>query len=244
MQELPGATRSSSTPSCSCPSCSTAFDERLGAPGAPAELAALAGEARIAEAIGRLADWDFSTPTGIAEGYDARDVDRHPHAGRSPSPGERSAQRRGHDLQPVARLGDPHDRRRAAQLASASRRRRRREALKALHHLLAQSPYTGVGAAGLRLDPASPPRSRPSERRDLALLAALRDALDALASPDVRAGLRPLDRPERLPLGQAAPHRVRPPASIGAASASRRRPASRTCRRSCAGSRATAATRW
>ena len=32
------------------------------APGAPPELAALAGDAGVAEAVGRLADWDFSTP--------------------------------------------------------------------------------------------------------------------------------------------------------------------------------------
>jgi penicillin amidase len=37
-------------------------------------LAALAADADIAEAIGRLAAWDFSTPTGIPEGYDAGDV--------------------------------------------------------------------------------------------------------------------------------------------------------------------------
>jgi penicillin amidase len=44
-------------------------------PGAPAQLAALGSDPEIAEAIGRLAAWDFSTPTGIPEGYDAADVD-------------------------------------------------------------------------------------------------------------------------------------------------------------------------
>ena len=44
-------------------------------PGAPAELAALAADARIAEAASRLAAWDLSHPTGIPEGYDANDVD-------------------------------------------------------------------------------------------------------------------------------------------------------------------------
>jgi len=33
-------------------------------------LAALAGDPRVQEAMGRLADWDFSTPTGIAGGFD------------------------------------------------------------------------------------------------------------------------------------------------------------------------------
>ena len=44
-------------------------------PGAPAALAALGADARVREAVARLAAWDFSTPTGIAEGYDAADVD-------------------------------------------------------------------------------------------------------------------------------------------------------------------------
>ena len=30
---------------------------------------------RVVEAVGRLAAWDFTTPTGIPEGYDASDVD-------------------------------------------------------------------------------------------------------------------------------------------------------------------------
>jgi penicillin amidase len=43
------------------------------APGAPASLAALAADPRIVEAIGRLQAWDFSTPTGIPEGFDPGD---------------------------------------------------------------------------------------------------------------------------------------------------------------------------
>jgi penicillin amidase len=49
-----------------------AFDHAR-APGAPAPLAALAADPRIAEAIGRLRAWDFSTPTGIPEGWDPGD---------------------------------------------------------------------------------------------------------------------------------------------------------------------------
>ena len=44
-------------------------------PGAPAALAALGADPKVQEAVARLAAWDFSTPTGIAEGYDAVDVD-------------------------------------------------------------------------------------------------------------------------------------------------------------------------
>jgi penicillin amidase len=42
-------------------------------PGAPAELAALANDPAVQEAIGRLSNWDYSAPTGIAKGYDAGD---------------------------------------------------------------------------------------------------------------------------------------------------------------------------
>ncbi len=41
--------------------------------GADPTLAALAADAGIAEAIGRLGSWDYSTPTGIAGGYDPGD---------------------------------------------------------------------------------------------------------------------------------------------------------------------------
>ena len=44
-------------------------------PGAPAPLAALGADPKVAEAVERLGAWDFSTPTGISEGYDASDVD-------------------------------------------------------------------------------------------------------------------------------------------------------------------------
>lgn len=39
------------------------------------ELRALARDPKVIEAVARLAVWDRSTPTGIAEGYDASDVD-------------------------------------------------------------------------------------------------------------------------------------------------------------------------
>ncbi|HKV06893.1 MAG TPA: penicillin acylase family protein, partial [Thermoanaerobaculia bacterium] len=49
-----------------------AFD-RASAPGAPGLLAGLAANPRVSEAIGRLRTWDYSTPTGIREGYDPGD---------------------------------------------------------------------------------------------------------------------------------------------------------------------------
>ena len=50
--------------------------------GVPSELAALAGDPDVEEAIDRLAAWDYSTPTGIDEGYDASDES----GVRSPAP--------------------------------------------------------------------------------------------------------------------------------------------------------------
>ena len=43
--------------------------------GANPLLVALAADPRVAEAVGRLAAWDYSTPTGVPEGYDASDED-------------------------------------------------------------------------------------------------------------------------------------------------------------------------
>jgi penicillin G amidase len=44
-------------------------------PGASPALAALGADPKVQEAVARLAAWQFSTPTGILEGYDASDVD-------------------------------------------------------------------------------------------------------------------------------------------------------------------------
>ena len=44
-------------------------------PGAPGELTSFARDLRIVQAVARMAVWDGSTPTGIAEGFDASDQD-------------------------------------------------------------------------------------------------------------------------------------------------------------------------
>jgi penicillin G amidase len=146
--------------------------------GAPAELAAYAADAEIAEAIGRLAEWDWSTPTGLPEGWDASD----PHGVRLATvpAAEVSASVaatiynvwRGKAVRSViddrlAALGVPG-------VGSGP-------ALKALHHLLAATPFTGVGHSGVDFFP-DPAGLSADARRDVALLAALRSALDALAS--------------------------------------------------------------
>jgi len=157
-----------------------AFDNASDA-GAPAALAALAADPGVAEAVGRLADWDFSTPTGIPEGYDASDKNG------VRSQGVKKAEKRAAVAATIynvwrakaikavvnatlARVGAPG-------VGSS-------DGLKALHHLLVQDPFTGVGASGVDFFPEPATLSDAGDRRDATLLAALRTALDALASDD------------------------------------------------------------
>ncbi len=148
------------------------------APGAPAELAALAGDARIVEAMGRLAAWNFSTPTGIPEGWDASDELGVRAATVPAAEATASVAATLYNVWRAKLLKNVIDARLGAigveGVGSG-------EALKAVHHLLSQTPFTGVGSAGVDFFPA--PAALPAAaRRDLALLTALRDALDGLAS--------------------------------------------------------------
>jgi penicillin amidase len=151
--------------------------------GAATELAALASDPDISEAVGRLSAWDFSTPTGIPEGYDAKDPNGFRRPG-VPLPEAKASVAaaiynmwRGQAIRNIidgrlTSLGIPGD----AFPGS-------REALKALFNLLSQNPYSGVAAAGIDWIP-EPATLSAEERRDLALLQALRGALDQLASPE------------------------------------------------------------
>ncbi len=155
--------------------------ENAGDPGAPPELAAFAADPEVAEAVGRLAAWDFSTPTGLAEGFDPGD---DPAALPAPGAEEVAASVaatiystwRGQAVQRVidgtlatvglADLGPP------SSVAVAD-----------LRHLLdtfAQS--RGVGASGLPFFQV-PGVADPAAARDVVLLGSLRSALDLLASP-------------------------------------------------------------
>jgi penicillin amidase len=149
--------------------------------GAPAELAALAAEPRIAEAVGRLADWDFSTPTGIPEGWDDGDV----NGKRRPSVPEPEA--RASVAATLYNLWRAKAIRRVidARLAAFGLAAGATDALKTLHHLLGEEPFDGVGASGVSFFPEPAALASAADRRDVALLAALGDALDALASPQL-----------------------------------------------------------
>ena len=151
------------------------------APGAPVELAALASDPELVEAIGRLGTWDFSTPTGLDEGWDARDVNGQrkplfPHGGGHAEI-HRSVAATIWNMWRGFAIGTIVD----ARLADFGLGAGATEALKALHNLLDQHPYTGIAAAGIDWIP-EPMTLSAEDRRDLALLQALRDALDRLAS--------------------------------------------------------------
>lgn len=157
-----------------------AFDN-AGDPGASALLAGFGSDPELAEAIGRLAAWDYSTPTGIAEGYDPGD---DPANLPAPSPAEIDAsvaatiysawrgqivpQVIDHTLASVG-LG-------AFGPGSST-------AVAALRHHLDRFPQMeGFGASGLDFF-AFPGAATREEARDLVLLECLRAALDLLASP-------------------------------------------------------------
>jgi penicillin amidase len=152
-----------------------AFDGASAA-GAPAALAALAADSRIAEAIGRFRNWDYTTPTGALAGYDATDVDGYL---MPPSPSEVShsiaatiysvwrgqAIRNGVDLT-LQGLGVPTP-------GSG-------EAIKALRHLVERD---GIGLSTIDFFgwAAAAGLTEPAQRRDYVLLKSLADALDRLA---------------------------------------------------------------
>ena len=150
-------------------------------------LAQFAADPAIQEAAGRLADWDFSTPTGIQEGFDPGD---NPLALPEPSEGEIAnsvaatifAVFRGQAIQntidatlSAIGLGD--------NLPSG------RVANRAFMHLLqAFDEKQGVGASGVPF--FNPPEAfaqsdpSPADQRDFILLASLKAALDLLASDE------------------------------------------------------------
>lgn len=147
--------------------------------GAIPELAAFAADPVLEEAIGRLAEWDGSTPTGIPEGYDAADVD-----------GVRSAPSAEEEDASVAAtvyavwrtrfLANTVD----AVLAALGGLPRPPDqaALAALRHLLdGFDTRHGVGASGVDFF-VVPGIADAADRRDLVLLKSLREGLDRLAS--------------------------------------------------------------
>lgn len=141
-------------------------------------LQGLASNPVVVEAVGRLGGWDFTTPTGIPQGYDATDVDGVLSA---PSPAEEAASVAA-TIYGVWRsrfIADTID----AVLGALPRPDGQR-ALSALRHLLEIFDSThGVGASGLSFFNA-PGVTDPAERRDFVILGSLAEALTGLAGPD------------------------------------------------------------
>ena len=152
---------------------------RARAPGANPVLAALATAATI-EAVGRLAAWDHSTPTGLTEGWDAGKP-----AGIAPTPGQ---------VQNSA----------AATIYSAWRGRAiantvdaplttfglptpgSEDAVTALRHLLDTFDTSGgVGASGINFFNV-PGVTNAADRRDIVLLKSVQEALALLASNEFK----------------------------------------------------------
>ncbi len=145
-------------------------------PGAHPALVELAVSPNLAQAVGRLAAWDFSTPTGIPEGFDASDVN-----GR---PGTPSAEQIANSVaatiytvwrgQAIRSVIDAH--------LFGMPTPPDQQAMTALRNLLDQFPARhGVGASGIDFF-AIPGVSASAEvRRDILLLQALRTALGRLS---------------------------------------------------------------
>ena len=148
--------------------------------GAPPLLAALAADAGVSEAMGRFASWNFTTPTGIQEGFDPGD-----EPGNLPEP---SPEEIGHSVaatiysvwrgQIVQNVLDAT----LEELGLGEFPPDSERSLSALRRLLDNfSSDQGVGASGVKffqVEGIGPPE----DSRDFLILKSLDDALDLLSS--------------------------------------------------------------
>ena len=145
-------------------------------------LAQFALDPGIQEAIGRLAEWDFSTPTGLAEGFDPGS---NPMGGTEPTPDE-VASSIAATIYSVWRgqaIGNTIDATLSA-IALEEQLPGSRDAFRAFYNLLASFPERGgVGASGIpffNVDGAPDMATA----RDTVLLASLAGTLELLASDE------------------------------------------------------------
>ncbi|HEX6572555.1 MAG TPA: penicillin acylase family protein, partial [Steroidobacteraceae bacterium] len=134
-----------------------------------------AGDARVAEAIGRLRAWDFSTPTGVPTGYDAVDVD----GAFSPPSADEVAHSVAATIYSVWRgqaIGNAVDKTLQGLGVPTPGSA---EAVKSLRHLLERD---GIGLSTIDFF-AWTGLPTPAQRRDYVALKSLQDALDLLAGP-------------------------------------------------------------
>jgi penicillin G amidase len=146
-------------------------------------LRGLARDRAVAKAVGRLALWNRRTPTGIAEGYDASDVDGR----RLPPTRLEQASSAAATIYAVWRsqvVKGAIDARLAPSGLPVPDGER---SLTALKHLLETfGTSRGVGASGIDFF-AVDGVADAADRRDVVLLRAVKDALAKLAGPDFQA---------------------------------------------------------
>lgn len=156
---------------------------RIAHTGAAARWPALVGDPEVSEAIARLASWDFSTPTGIQEGYDPGD---DPNNLPAPSTAEINASVaatiysvwRGRMIERVVEetlegIGLSEDFHPGGV-----------EAFRAMARQLVEFPTLhGVGTSGVPFF-RIPEALSPEEARDITVLLALQESLDLLADDE------------------------------------------------------------
>jgi penicillin amidase len=149
------------------------------------ELAALAKDPRIVEAVGRMSRWNHAYPTGIPEGYDASDRD-----GRLSRPSqdeiESSAAATIYTLwrgRFVVNVFDKHLQAISPTLPLPGDV----DSVKALRQLMLDfDTRKGVGRSGIDLF-AVPGIADPADRRDFLVLSSVADALNLAASDNFKA---------------------------------------------------------
>lgn len=177
---------------------------RAGAPASPEELRKLTEDPEMVEAITLLEDWDFSTPTGIAEGYDPGD---DPENMLNPTESERRAAAAAtiYALWRSRVLANTLDATLervglAAHLPDSER------SITALQHLLAEwDRRRGVGVSGLNFFEV-PGIADPDVARDLLLLRSLREALERTSFAPFRPAFDESPTPSELFWGRL--HRI------------------------------------
>jgi penicillin amidase len=147
-------------------------------------LATLGKDPAVQQAVGRLAAWDFTTPTGIPQGYDAADVNGHlgtpsRHEIADSAAATIYALWRGQFLHnTIDAFLDP---------LQLPRPQNDERSLTALQHLLLTFNQTGgVGASGVDFFQV-PGVASAADRRDVLLLRSVRGALDEAAGPSFAA---------------------------------------------------------
>jgi penicillin amidase len=154
--------------------------------GAPDALAGLGADPRVAEAVGRLADWRFGMPTGIREGFDPGD-----DPDNLPEPTEAevraSVAATVYSVWRAQLIANTVDATLARLGIAAEHRPPDSATMAVLRHLLDTFPERqGRGASGVNFFEAEGAPT-PEAARDTIILLSLRQALDRLAGPEFAA---------------------------------------------------------